>query len=252
MLFKSSFYRLRAVLFAPLMLILGCAPNHFLGYKDAIPQQPNGAQVLLQDQFRTAKNRVLEPVYFFNPVQKTKWTGGHQEPVVSKIRYKDHHLIAYDIQTEDMQPRVVWVKNQFSTAWQRVQVRQPKYLLVPTQKIKPNLHNVPKRLDHYLCYEIVGEKMDVRVALKDQFQGYDYMPTGDPCLLCNPVRKTHNGRIVPIRNKKWHLVGYKLDKPLPEIIPVTGNNQFANEMLRLNNLDLLLVPSLKDTVARSN
>lgn len=232
------------------LLFPACVPNHYLGYKDAVQQPPKGAGVVLEDQFRKTKATVIEPVTFFNPVEKTKWTGEHQKPVVSKIIDKDHHLTGYRIETEEIKPRVVWVKNQFSPAWQKLEVRQPYLLLAPTQKIKPNLHNPPKRLDHYVCYEVTGEPRDVRVALKDQFNKYDYMPTGKPVLLCNPVKKTHHNKETPVLNPKWHLVGYQLDKKLTEIIPVTGNNQFGEEAMRLQELELILVPSSKDTTGR--
>lgn len=230
-----------------LFFLVGCAPNHYLCYKDAIKQPENGAGIVLEDQFRKTKALVIEPMHFYNPVQKTK-LNEDQKPIVTKIKNRDYHLTGYRVETDQTEIRTVWVKNQFSKKWQKMEARQSRHLLVPTQKIKPHFHKAPENLDHYLCYEVVGENVETRVALKDQFQGYDYLPTGKPVLLCNPVKKTHKGKVFPIKNRKWHLVGYKLDHKLPDIIPVTGNNQFGKEEMRLTDLDLILIPSLKRTV----
>ena len=143
------------------------------------------------------------------------------------LKYKDHHLTGFRIKTEQHKKRTVWVKNQFSKKWQKLAVEQPFELLVPSQKLEPKFHNAPKGLDHYLCYEVKGDSMAIRVALKDQFQGYDYMPTGTPVVLCNPVKKTHRDKVFPIKKKKWHLVGYQLTYPLEQTLPATANNQFG-------------------------
>lgn len=236
------------LLFISVIFIFSCAPNHFLCYNDAIEHQPSGAGLVLQDQFRTTKALVGELENFYNPVRKTKRSATSEKPKVSKIRYKDHHLMGYHIETDQTEVRKVWVKNQFSKKWQKLEVHQSFKLLVPAQKIEPNFHKPPKGLDHYICYEVVGENMDVQVALKDQFRSYRYMPTGQPVVLCNPVKKTHGDKVFPIKNRKWHLVGYKLDYQLEQTTPATASCQIGKESMRLNLLDMILVPSLKRTV----
>ena len=228
-----------------LFLTASCAPDHFLRYQDDVQEEPVSVEVVLEDQFRKVKAKVGVLEHFFNPVQKTKWMGERQNHLVTKIKNKDHHLISYEITTKEMRPRKVKVKNQFSKKWQRLEVRQPKYLLVPTQKIRPNDHPFPKKLSHYECYEVKGEELKIRVALQDQFRKYDFMPTGNPVCLCNPVKKTHGDRVSRVYKKKWHLVGYELKAEMEQHIPVLGGNQFGQPSMRVREVDLILVPSRK-------
>jgi hypothetical protein len=75
--------------------------------------EPVDQVVRLDDQFRTGDTvRVEQPVYFCNPVEKTRATGGRRDEV-TRIEEEEVHLTCYDIHApQSTKARKVGVTNQ--------------------------------------------------------------------------------------------------------------------------------------------
>ena len=217
--------------------------DHFQCYEPPFP--PTTTQppitVQLEDQFGSTTAQVGPALHFCAPVEKTR-LDDPEEPV-TVIQNEDNHLAAYLISAPPEPTRTVRISNQFGD--QVLRVDQPQGILVPTQKIVPGNHGPPEFLDHFKCYDAAPEQQrqlfGINVHLTDQFtdtQG----PVLDPFLLCNPVRKVHNGEVTEVVNPEAHLVcyGYFPTPPLEQLgvggiteplgalpIQVTGVNQFG-------------------------
>ncbi len=212
--------------------------DHFKCYK--IEDKPIDRTVFLLDQFIKADARVREPVRFCNPVTKI-----HEERV-SKIRNPHHHLKFYRIESKEQDvTRVVRVSNQFGKD-QRFTLGKARFLAVPTQKLFPGEHPPPKGLDHFKCYEAMGQPVDASVGLKDQFQAERQVKVHKPVLLCNPTEKRHDDVINRIINPKAHLACYAMEGG-PFESKLKTRNQFGEEGLLVTQADMLCVPSRKNT-----
>jgi hypothetical protein len=110
------------------------------------------------------------------------------------------------------------VTNQFVTD-AHITVRIPMELCVPTEKlITPG----PVDIDHFKCYDVIGDPVDVNLDVADQFQGFGTL-VADPFRLCNPAEK--NGE--PVANPDDHLVCYNLVPPGGFLgTPIPIQNQF--------------------------
>lgn len=105
-------------------------------------------------------------------------------------------------------------------------------------------------LDHFKCYQTGGPPLAEPIDLKDQFD-----PTFVPARVlavtrfCNPVQKTHNGIVTPIRDPNGHLKLYAIETTTavsPRTVLVT--NQFGgNQQLRVTGPqgEILAVPTQK-------
>lgn len=222
--------------------------DHFKCYNATGPAPgPEGVSVNLVDQFHDYyfDAEVLDPMMFCNPVDK--WHDGVQKT----NRNDDNHLTVYKIWAET-DWWTVTVDNQFNDAAvpQTLTVMGPVALAVPTQKVIPNDHGMPKYLDHYLLYEVWEPvPVNVTVDLDDQFEGTaPGVTVTKPVYFANPVVKgyvDHAGLWDP----EEHLVFYEISTN-DEFLPlVTIRNQFfPDEGVPLNlfdNWELLAVPSVK-------
>lgn len=220
-------------------------PDHFLCY--LTPEEvvffdsvAPGTLVELEDRFDRALGakdlrELGTRVRFCNPVQKTH--GGS----VSKIHHEDHHLTFYHLEPPaDPLDWTVQVKNQFGV--QELQIGAPNLLAVPTQK-EP--HDPPEGLDHYKCYEAMGEFLDVELLLDDQFQSEGVVVNLFTFLFCNPVLKAHDDTVTEIRKPGEHLVCYLTDPTIQLEQAETRllTNQFESWQQELEQADLLCVPS---------
>lgn len=197
--------------------------------------------VYLKDQFGVIGAQLINAVRFCNPVQKTR------ENKVNSIRNKDHHLTFYRIKPKErFQPQVVNISNQFAKE-QRIEVTDPLFLAVPTQKLKPGDHRPPKGLDHFKCYRAKGEPVGVIVDLKDQFHSERRIKVYDPIALCNPTEKKHRDNKTKIENPDAHLMCYKIETR-PFETKVKLRNQFGEEGLLVNQADMLCVPTKKSSL----
>ena len=171
--------------------------------------------VTLQDEFDIEKVSV-DPDGMCNPVSK------NLEGVVQPTAHLKSYNIA-DAKDDDFakfKERTVTVQNQFGT--DEVKVVKPQTLLVPSSKseIPPAVKGAdsgppPPFVDHYKCYKAVhGKKLNLPVVLDDQF-GHDASSSVYRAeLLCNPVKKEHDGVVTPILPRVPgtldHLVCYTL------------------------------------------
>lgn len=209
--------------------------NHFYCYK-VTTTLPVNVTVKTQDQFdtRPRKTKVGDVARFCNPVEKT-----HNNKVFP-ILFPNDHLMLYNIGTHKPDPKLeVQVRNQFGV--QQLAVFVPaEVLMVPTQK-KP--HEQPKDTDHFKCYFVQGQPVNVPVGLADQFQQTQTVVL-QPFGLCNPTRKNHNGVWTEILHKDAHLVCYFV-QPKDFSKTVKTRNQFRREKITTTVADILCVPSTK-------
>ncbi len=239
--------------------------DHFKCYR-VTEGTPANAFVALQDQFdllnETFEHVVVQnPLLFCNPVSKTLASGQ-----VTSIVNENNHLKMYFIAPTLTQTRLVTVTNQFTgSAITTLQVFQPVILAVPTQK-RP--HGPPEGLDHFKCYVVSGNPLNIPLGLVDQFDK-EQVRVGRPVLLCNPTVKIHGesaaGTADDVRlednrtdptNATAHLVCYRIISPAP--LPTTSSlaatpreravqvlNQFDKEIIKVAEPVLLCVPSTK-------
>jgi hypothetical protein len=195
--------------------------------------------VTLQDQFdkafvppRVERKTVVKPVMLCAPVQKTR----HDTGVITGITNPNTHLKIYSIAPSEVAPvRTVTVNNQFGQ--QRLTVRDPVALAVPTQKLP---HGPFSGVDHFKCYIASGPLINKVVDLDDQFDVERNITVLRPVVFCNPVEKTVAGVVTPILEPKEHLVLYSLSRAT-----IVTINQFGTENLTIAVKDLLFVPSEK-------
>jgi len=195
--------------------------------------------VVLHDRFGTSPARVLKPVRFCNPADKSH--GNYN----SGISNPDAHLKIYKLKTgKERSPKTAVVANQFGTL-QTLKVVRPDVLAVPTQKLP---HNPPVNLDHYKGYRVRGTSINATVRLKDQFNITTTMPLEavvvmKPVWLLNPADKEHNQVLTRAMYPNQHLVCYTIT---PQNIQKTVevDNQFGKEKLDLKLSDILCVPSI--------
>jgi len=174
--------------------------DHFLCY-EARGEKVKNVRVDLEDQFGfQGQVKVKKPKLFCNPVAKTA------DGRFTEISDVTAHLTGYKIKDRDNDvKRRVLVGNQFGPE-QRLRVKEPKLLLVPSEK---NGVRSALNLDHFLCYEAKGrgdddddddddhkkkgKKVNVRVDLLDQFATEERVKVKRPKLFCNPVAVDKNG-----------------------------------------------------------
>ncbi len=235
--------------------------GHFKCYR-VTQGTPANAFVQLLDQFDRLDQKlehvvVQNPLLFCNPVNKIR------DREVAPILNENNHLKMYFIAPTLTQSRVVFVSNQFTDfTFTTLQVFQPVILAVPTQK-RP--HDPPKDLDHFKCYLVRGDPVDIPLGLVDQFDK-EQVRVGRPVLLCNPTVKIHgesataagglSDNVTRITNEAAHLVCYRIISPslTPTISSLAATpreravqvlNQFDKEIIKVAEPVLLCVPSLK-------
>lgn len=216
---------------------VGFELDHFKCYP-AQAEERVAERVGLSDQFGAGNADVIETKRFCNAVAKI-----HDEKL-TPIQNEDAHLEMLTIQAEGKTPSRVAVTNQFGED-QKLDVGRAAFLAVPTKKIIPGDHPFPERLDHFKCYDVVGQGEDRIVALKDQFGFEPEVVTLNPSLLCNPTKKEHNGVTTLIENPRDHLVCYDLANTEQLFDFTLISNQFGERGLQLEKADLLCLPSKK-------
>ncbi len=234
-----------------LMTSAGCsAPDHFKVYDvDSLETQP--FRVRLTDQFSPQQKdaRVMTLTHFANPVAKTP-VGGSP----AKIRNKHAHLTWYRLQQQQPEPRrTVRFKNQFGQ--HSVDIRQPRYLLVPAEKKSDPDSQFPKKLDHYKCYDII--KVNVfpgapLVSLEDQFGVQNNVQIDEPVLFCLPVVKEREGEEPQrIKDKRNHLAIYPIT-PEGSDKQISVQDQFGERDLVTRRGVFLCVPTTKQVFVTHN
>lgn len=200
--------------------------DHFMCY-GVSGKAINVANVQLQDQFDVLAGivevvTVYRPAYFCNPVRKSR------PGEITEIIDPRSHLKWYSIRTIPVPNHVAVVRNQFGPE-QKLSIKQPKWLAVPTAK--DNLP-FPELLDHFKCYVATGVSVNATVTLEDQFELDRNFVVLRPQRYCNPVRKVHGAVTSEIRNPQWRLVCYDVARPL------RAANQFGLETLWVRKMTL--------------
>lgn len=120
--------------------------------------------------------------------------------------------------------RMVKVSNQFGQD-QMLQVVGLEFMLVPSRKTEtPTTDPLPRTINHYLCYKVIGAGPGVDVILRDQFHSQGQM-VASATYLCNPCWKRHMGQEYPPVDDT-HLVLYRLEIPQFEAPPRFLRDQF--------------------------
>jgi hypothetical protein len=244
----------RDVLAVPSQKIAPPTPplDHFKCYEASGPLVELGGPLDVIDQFHYddyLTPALGPPMMFCNPVDKVHGT-------VTTSSNPDNHLTVYWIETITGYWTVT-VDNQFNdpAMSQELLVYGPVALAVPTQKLEPGDHGMPKYLDHYLLYDVVeGLNVTATVDLDDQFLPDDPGVTVEvtqPVYFANPAVKGYVDH-VGMWDPDEHLLFYRIsdnDEYYDPEAPVSVKNQFwpdeaAN--LYLTPVDqLLAVPSVK-------
>jgi len=106
-------------------------------------------------------------------------------------------------------------------------------------------------LDHFKCYFTRGQLINASVFLKDQFDAAAGIAEDADVLLavrfCNPVEKTHHGKVTPILNPNAHLKLYLIaTSEEPTTRTVVVSNQFRpHQKLTVFDAEVLGVPTQK-------
>src|ERR687895_1791326 len=200
---KRSFLSTAALAFVLVLAFAAGAAglDHFHVY--SVKEVQVNFNVKLTDQFAPAakKGQVVTITHFSNSSRKV-----HGQAQIG-IENTNAHLTWYALKQPLAEPRrTVRFRNQFGQ--HSVDIREPRFLLVPTQKTSHAGSQFPKTLDHYKCYAVIkintAPPLPV-VKLGDQF-GTRTAQVGKPVLFCNPVRKQRtNETPPPLFDKKTHL-----------------------------------------------
>ena len=204
-------------------------------------------RVTLQDQFDEKPFPAFLPDTQFlgNPAAKTR--RGRE---VEDIHQAKVHLVAYTLDGGRPAPPVVTVRNQFTgDDGQPWQLGAPRLLLIPARKTvqpePPPETPPPPRVDHFLCYDVLGVPPvdDEVVLLKDQF-GIVETNFLRPILFGLPVSKNGEGLIHP----DVHLALYDIQprqKPAKPIVAQTSD-QLRRFQFPIIETAWLGVPSLNE------
>jgi hypothetical protein len=202
-------------------------------------------EVALTDQFAPApkKGVVGKITHFANATRKVH---GHTQV---GIEDPNAHLTWYALKQPQAEPRrTVRFRNQFGQS--SVDIRDPRFLLVPTHKTSHPGSEFPKTLDHYKCYRVVRINTvppPPLVKLGDQF-GSRSAQVGKPVLFCTPVQKQRRDEHPPkLLDEKTHLAIYALPAA-PRTVAIKTKDQFGEHELRVLRSVMLAVPTEKQAV----
>jgi hypothetical protein len=209
-------------------------------------------RVRLTDQFdANSKEAHLHALSFFaNPTSKV-----HENGAEVSITDANGHLNWYAIKQEQQEPRrTIRFQNQFGQ--HSVDIKDPRFLLVPTQKISDEGSVSPESLDHYKCYEVIKVNTAPQppvVTLGDQFVSEENVQVRKPRFFCLPVMKEREGgEAHDIMNADDHLAVYDIS-PKEHQRGIEVKDQFEEHSLQVIQSVLLAVPTEKQAaVAHEN
>lgn len=218
----------------------GASLNHFFCY-EARTAEPRSQTLDVRDQLDQQVRRpveVVQPLGYCNPVSLTE--GGRRYAVEEE----DDHLTVYEVAPFGPPDEQVTVRNHLTAGSEALQLANASWLLVPTRQRTPIRRRAPRRLDHYVCFTVVGGA-DRRgeMDLEDQFGRWPSTPVGRPLAVCNPAEVRLGRRSQPVENPDTPLVCYEVDRPFAA--GVEGESSFGDEDLSLTRAFALCVPSVK-------
>ena len=238
-----------AVAVALILPACAAALDHFKVYE--VQKIPVSFKVKLSDQLNLPLHDVkLEALTMFANATRKK----HGNVGVG-IQDTNAHLTWYALQQPQVEPRrTIRFRNQFGS--HSVDIKTPRFLLVPAQKTSHAGSAFPATLDHYKCYEVItvnGAPALPVVTLQDQFGAKPAVQVGKPRFFCTPVRKVREGHPpVGVKNAKDHLAVYDLP-PQPHATVIKTRDQFGSRELKVIRSVLLAVPTEKQAaVAHPN
>jgi hypothetical protein len=203
-------------------------------------------KVGLIDQFDPAlkKAEVRAITHFANPSRKV-----HGATQVG-IEDPNAHFTWYLLRQPQPEPRrTVRFRNQFGQ--HSVDIRDPRFLLVPAQKTSHAGSSFPKTLDHYKCYQVVrihAAPPLPLVLLGDQFGSQQNAQVGKPTLFCLPAQKQReHEKPLELFDAKTHLAVYALP-PAPKPVRIKARDQFGERALAVTRALMLAVPTEKQAV----
>ncbi len=223
--------------------------QHYLAYHLKIPSFKI-TQVLLTDQFLKGRFSVLEPLWLLNPV--TKQVANSQGFIQTfPITRPELHYLAHGVKMIDpatFPGTSVYIDNQFEKA--KIKVANPSFLLAPAAKelVNPGTTSnltIPDA-NHFLCYDVERQPIQVRVGLADQFQQRQ-MVAVERAHLCNPTIKKHKGQIFSANTvgPDNHLVCYRVLDPSTTAYNVLVKDQFVTSFGSAFGEEELCVPTRK-------
>lgn len=218
----------------------GADLNHFFCY-EARTAAPRAHGLDVRDRLdRQVRRpiRAVQPLAYCNPVSLSE--AGRRFPVVEEA----DHLTAYEVDPFEPPQERVTVENHLTAGAEILQLEEARWLMVPTRQRSPIKHRAPRRLDHYLCYGVVGGSASRgEVELEDQFGRWPSTPVGRPTAVCNPAEVRQDRRTSAVENPDTPLVCYEVDRPFAA--SVEGESSFGDEDLNLTRAFTLCVPSTR-------
>jgi hypothetical protein len=187
--------------------------DHYKTYETLGPQFTGS--VIMRDQFGEEQASFLQMRKFATPVSK------NDELIYDPLA----HLSWWEFDPIQTHPiRIVNVENQFGLFdWT---VLNPRYLLLPALKNSASGDEIPQK-NHYLCYEALGDTMNITVTLTDQFDS-SFVFVLRPAYFCNPCEKEIPGGIIyPVIDSLAHFTVYRIQNPNTYNIPVSVLDQFG-------------------------
>lgn len=216
----------------------GADLSHFFCY-EARTAEPRAHGLDVRDQLDQQVRRpirAVQPVSYCNPASLTE--GGRRFPVVEEA----DHLTVYAVDPVEPPRERITVENHLTAGAEILQLEEARWLMVPTRQLSPLKHRAPRRLDHYLCYGVVGGTAGRgEVELEDQFGRWPSTPVGRPLAVCNPAEVRLGRRTTAVENPGTPLVCYEVDRPFAA--SVGGESSFGDEDLNLTRAFTLCVPS---------
>lgn len=244
---RSRGLPLSSMAVALILVLPACAwaLDHFKVYE--VEKVAVDFKVRLSDQLRLPLHDAkLEAITMF--ANATRKVHGANKVGISDA---NAHFTWYVLNQPQVEPRrTIRFRNQFGQ--HSVDIKTPRFLLVPAQKTSHAGSEFPKTLDHYKCYEVI--KLNTvppppMVALQDQFGPKPQVQVGKPRYFCTPVRKVRDGHpAVGIKNAKDHLAVYDLPAQ-PHAAAIKTRDQFGNRALKVIRAVLLAVPTEKQAVS---
>lgn len=232
--------------------------DHYLSY--LLDRSISPISVVLKDQFINSTDFELVLIErLLNPVRKI------HAGITFNPKRPNLHYLAYRLSSPaSFTPRSVLIENQFEK--RNITVTKPRYLLSPAGKkktsfpiekllstapssvvdrlLKAVVPSLPQDANHYLCYDVEPYDIAKGVSLRDQFQNRAFEVIRAR-YLCNPVEKTHDGKVNKIVDENNHLMCY-------EVIPhnsvnrqVLTHDQFGIKSLKAVRTEEVCVPTVK-------
>jgi hypothetical protein len=214
------------------------------------PAEGTTHEVGLSDLFGSGQASVYEGRQICNPV-RTTFSG-----VTTPILHPEAHLTCRRTVGPRTAVKDVLLRGRLGTfmtsTWASRTLCLPSLQrTVPDRGIPfPPTGTIPEQqLDHFRCYDLQPQPAAAAVELLDEF-GASNTTVAQLVRLCNPVEKTYQGTVTPIRRPQAHLACFTIsdggpNPPSGSFIPrdVVVRNQFGIAEMHVENVETLCVPT---------